>query len=209
MRGKRQFVLLLLTLALSISTTCYGQNYLSGTLSGTLEPAIYIVVGDCFIDSGSVLEVQSGTEFLFAGHYSWYVRGILRALGSSTPIRFRRQYPTPACIWGGIRFIDSGADQSILDNCHIEWVNRVDPPEYYGGGILASGANPTISNTTIRNCWAEFGGGICAIESSQMIVDGCILMGNTAFMGGGIEVMDTSSVMIRNSIFFRNTSTGT
>ena len=55
------------------------------------------------------------------------------------------------------------------------------------GGILCSGASPTITNCIISGNSAEnLGGGICCEDNSKPIISNCIISSNSALWGGGI-----------------------
>jgi parallel beta-helix repeat protein len=207
LRSKTVFVTVLALVWMLIGVA-YGQNYLSGVLSGTYS-GVYIVNGDCQIEAGTTVTILPGTEFQFSGHYTWYVSGTLNAIGTATSnILFHREYPTQNRKWGGIRFTSSSANESVLDYCVIDYCLNTTSPNYYGGGIYANGASPTILNTKITNCQSSYGGGVYA-QSSNILLDGCTVMGNTAGNGGGIYLYGCASAQVRNCIVVRNTSTST
>lgn len=193
-----------LALVWSMPGITIAQPNLHGTLTGTLGPGTYIVDGDCQVNYGTTVTVEPGTDFLFSGHYTWNIYGTLLAEGAEDNfINFRRQFPNDTCKWGGIRFDSSGSDSSILDYCVIDHAKNY----YYGGGIYATSAGPTIKHTRITNCYASYGGGVYATNNSSIVLDECVVMNCTAGDGGGIYLNYSDSSQILNSLIIRNTST--
>lgn len=187
-----------------------AQPHLSGILSGTLGPGTYIVDGDCQVIWGTTVTVEPGSEFLFSGHYVWHVSGELSAIGTDRePIVFRRQFPTEACRWGGIRFEGTGASSSILDYCIIDHCENMIYPNWDGGGIYTNNTSPTIKNTRISNCEASSGGGVYAANNSAIMLDRCTVINCTAGNGGGIYLSSSGGAVITNCVIARNSCSAT
>jgi len=100
-----------------------------------------------------------------------------------------------------VEFRGSGTDSAIIDGFTIQNGNTPN----WGGGIFAYDANPTISNCTITNNFANDGGGIrCEINSQPRIID-CILSENNALLlGGGISCYKDSNCTVTNCIIKDN-----
>jgi len=128
----------------------------------------------------------------------------------------------------GFTFKNGEGADSVLDGVTITGGNAGD-----GGGIRIAGASPTIRNCIFRDNTAEYGGGIClrrshsmitncvfnyntAVErggaifaegASNVIIEGCDLIGNSAdVVGGGIRFQDGVSATILNSKIVNNSS---
>ena len=64
-------------------------------------------------------------------------------------------------------------------------------PDNCGGGIYFVFSSPTIANCTIRNSFAQYGGGVFCHDNSNPIVTGCRISGNGARSdGGGVSVTE-------------------
>ncbi|TKJ42559.1 hypothetical protein CEE37_02400 [candidate division LCP-89 bacterium B3_LCP] len=188
----------------------FAQTPLSGSLSGTIGPDVFLVEGDCDILQGETLTIAPGTTFLFSGHYYWKIYGTLIAQGTETDsIVFTRQNPTQGHRWGGLRFMSGAPAGSIIEYCLIdncmnyEWLNN------QGGGIYSDGVSFNVSHTTIQYCEASDGGGFYSVNGAQVVFDQCSILHNTASSGGGLYYSTTSRGEIRNSVIMWNTSTGT
>jgi hypothetical protein len=75
-----------------------------------------------------------------------------------------------------------------------------------GGGMLNSGASPTVTNCTFTGNTATFGGGMENVSGSPT-VSNCTFSGNTAQYGGGMENVSSSSPTVINCTFSGNTAT--
>lgn len=203
--------------ALSVLLACFAapaeaQTSLQGDLPANLGPGTYIVDGDCRVAAGSVVTIEPETQFLFNGHYTWFVSGTLLAEGcEGRRIVFTPVQPEAPYIWGGIRFVDPGASSSVLEHCLIEHTYRrhyqVDP-DCNGGGIFISNASPLIRNSIIRHCEAVQGGGIYATAGSAAVVDRCTISHNKALVGAGINIHNSGQVSLTNSTIYANAGDG-
>jgi hypothetical protein len=177
--------LFILGISLALPVMAWGQTPISGSLTGTLNPDTYIVMGDCDVPSGQTLTILPGANILFSGYYSISVYGRLIAEGTVTDsIFFRRQYPTEECKHGGIRFQEGASDSNSLAYCHIDYADNPTFPECYGGAVLCMNAGVQIAHCTITNCRALYGGGIYVIDS-QVSVSECSISHCTALARGG------------------------
>ena len=77
-----------------------------------------------------------------------------------------------------------------------------------GGGFYITQSGPTIANCTIKNNFANLGGGgIFSFLFSSPVITNCIISGNTSeIRGGGIYIEAYSSPIITNSIITGNNS---
>lgn len=186
-----------------------AQPTLSGSLSGTLGPGSYIVVGNCTVDSGNTLTIQSGTTLLFSGHYSFKIYGELTAVGTEQDsIVFVSQFPGWEYEWSGIRFMSGSSRNSILSYAYMENAKYHVWPEYNGGAVYVEANGITVTHCWIKNNYASAGGGIY-VESASMTVSDCIIFGNEAGNGGGMYINNSNGVTVNNSIFAKNSSTST
>jgi hypothetical protein len=188
-----------------------SQTNISGDLSGTLGPADYIVVGDCNVQMSDSLYIAAGTRFLFSGHYTFSIYGLLKAEGNETDsILFIRQSPIEDHRWGGFRFYSTASPASVLDYCVID--NCKNTGTVQGGGLYIEGVGITVMNTTISNCYTENeGAGIYAENNSSLKIDLCRIVNNRAdnfSNGGGIQLRNSLNASILNSIIAYNIATG-
>ncbi len=75
----------------------------------------------------------------------------------------------------------------------------------FGGGILVSGATPTVEDCVIRGNSADKGGGIACIGGSDVTLKRLIVEDNTADYGGGFYAEDSIGLVV-NSLFAGNTA---
>ena len=211
-KSKRRSCISLPILLVLLAFSAAAGTSLEGDLSGTLGPGTYIVDGDCRVLPGSTVRIVPETTFLFNGPFTWEVSGTLLAEGSvGRPIVFTPIGPEPRYRWGGIRFLDQGADMSLLDFCIIEHAYRRHyefSPDNFGGGLFMSNASPLIRNTVIRHCEATYGGGVYTTEDSKAILDSCTISHNNALVGAGINIHESGQVRLTNSYIFANASDG-
>jgi len=201
-------LLLGIILALALVASALAQPHISGNLSGTLGPGSYIVDGTCTIQVGSTLTIVPGTTFLHSGNYPWLVYGQLNANGvSGDSIYFVRQFATPECRWGGIRFQEGSSPNSsmnygVIDNCNYST----------GGGLSIRSVPLTISHTRVSNCTGTYpGGGGIYVNGTNAVIDHCLIVGNNAPSGGnggGVFFENCPAPQIKNSMVCYNTDTG-
>ncbi len=216
-------ILIILTIILT-PLTLYGQLIGLGTItspfSGTFGPLdnliwsgnIYIN-GNIYVDNEQ-LTISPGSTIIFTALRTNLIitgTGQLNAVGTpSSKITFTKG--TGNSSWGHISFQSMGAaGASIIDNCIIEFGSKTGSGiDGYGGGIQADFSNLVISNSSIRNNYALFGGGIFINKSKSPTVLTCDILNNSsANSGGGIYLWDYSYPSISNCIIESNRSLGT
>lgn len=200
--------ILLIILSSSFS---FSQNYLSGELSGVLEPATYYVISNVWVVAGQTLQILPGAIFLHEGHFTWNISGRLIAKGAENDsILFTRKENIPEHRWGGIRFSASASDSNILDFCIID--NCKNSGVTLGGGIYITGAGLSLTHSRVSNCLTSWDGAGLHADNATVFVDSCIFNNNAAVEysnGGGIEIYMCDNVLISHTKFIRNSSTGT
>jgi hypothetical protein len=154
------------------------------------------------------LTIVPGTTFLHSGNYPWMVYGQLNANGTQgDSIYFVRQFATPACRWGGIRFQEGSSPNSSVNFCVIDNCNFST-----GGGLSIRSVPLTISHTRVSNCTGIYpGGGGIYVNAANAIIDHCLIVGNNAPSGGnggGIFFENCAAPQIKNSVVCYNTDTG-
>jgi hypothetical protein len=148
-----------------------GQTIVEeGPVSGTWDAAgsPYQVYGEINVPENQLLTIEPGVRIQFQGHYRFFVRGTLMALGTAQDsIYFTVENDTIQ--WCGMEFQNpvSKVPRSLLTYCVIEHsfaysgLNWPYTSNYdYGGGIMADHGNLTIRNSAIRNNKALVGAGI-------------------------------------------------
>lgn len=204
----RLFTLVILLSFALLTCTASAQN-ISGSLSGTLGPGTYTVIGNCTVNAGNTLTIQPGTTFLFAGHYSFKIYGTLLAQGTEADsIVFKRQSASSTYEWSGIRFMMGSSPNSILSYCYMEYAKYHLYPDYNGGAVYIEEDGVTVEHCFMKDNYASAGGGMYINGASATISD-CIFFGNEAGNGGGMYVYNSQNVHVSNSIFAKNKSTST
>jgi hypothetical protein len=131
----------------------------------------YKISGNIFVPDASELIIEPGVDVIFQGHYGIYVEGSLHANGSaSDSIIFTSSDTTIASKGRGIRFDE--ADSSFLEYCKIEnmysfdnlWGQSITDQ---GGGVYTSNSDLLIKHSTIKNNFANTGGGIYCRSNEQ------------------------------------------
>lgn len=205
---KSKFISLTILLLALCPLLTLGQN-LQGSLSGTIGPGTYNVVGNCTVDAGQTLTIQHGTIIDFTGPFTFKIYGTLHANGiAGDSIQFKRQSSSTLCNWGGVRFMAGASTTSNLTHCYIEGARYQVWPDYNGGALYINNGGVTISWCTIANCLASTGAG-AYVDGSPATFDHCIFFSNSAGNGGGLYIINSQNVNVSNSIFAKNSSTST
>ena len=199
---------------------------LSDSLSGTLDPGLYHIVGDLMVGFDDTLRIMPGTTFQFESAYFFQIFGILLAEGiEDDPIVFTMDTVGNPDRWHGLYFIFSGCSGSQLSYCFIEngspgvecvrssstftncmiSNNRSETKD--GGGIFCYDAYPTFINCTISNNFAdEEGGGVCSRISSPTFTN-CTISGNSSGdYGGGFYSTGERAPILAHCTISGNTS---
>jgi hypothetical protein len=158
------------------------SNYPGGVIYVGLSTAGQ---NDLEVASGGTLTIQQGITVKFcttASDLRITGTGVLNASGISTnPILFTKDNQAS---WGHISF-EASTGSSVINNCTIEYGRKTGAGiEGYGGGIHANTSALTISNSTIRNNYALFGGGLFVNTGKNPAINNCYVYNNKALHGG-------------------------
>lgn len=206
---KTKHLLALLLLVTVCSSMAMAQPPVSGSLSGTLGPGEYIVVGNCTVDAGNTLTIEPGTTFLFSGHFNIKVYGTLHAVGTEQDsIVFISQSTGWDYEWCGIHFTSGSSPNSILSYAYLENARWIMYPDYYGGALQVDVSGVTISHCWIKNNKSSDGGGLY-VNNATITISDCVFFGNEAGNGGGLYINNSTGVQVNNCIFAKNSSTST
>ena len=109
--------------------------------------------------------------------------------------------------WGNIQITSNGT--STFSHCTVENGRRL-RFTYTGGAIHIGSGTVTISNSTVRNCVAEQGGGIWIDSGAGLTIANTIFRDNIAYDNGGAIYLDeVSSAVITSTVFYNNSSLST
>lgn len=177
-----------------------GTEIPAGNVSGTwTEPnSPYYINGDIQVEPNDILVIEPGVKVIFVGHYGMTVGENAHLIAEGTEnnmIEFTAFDKQTG--WNGLRFIDSG-DDDTLKYCSISYSKKsYDPATWqgdeddHGGGAYCRNSNPTIVNCKIANNIGSRGGGIFCDASSPLIISTLIANnsaeGGCAAHGGGIS----------------------
>lgn len=180
--------------------TISGTKYFSGNIIVDNE-RLTIAAGTILISTNSnALLLINGTGQLFAqGTAS-------NRILITADLDLDGNNGEPTDTWGNITILSTGT--STISYCTIENGRRLAARVgYYGGGLNIGTSTVTVSNSTIRNCVAGYGGAINIAGSSSPVISRCIITGNGANeQGGAIYVTGGSSPVISNCIIYNNSS---
>ena len=172
---------------------------ITGSLSGSIGPGDYTVVGNIYVANGNSLNISPGATFLFNSGYNFTIAGYLNAVGTSADsIKFILN--TGASSWSGIRFEPTASDNSILEYCLISGAAG----NVSGGGFYADSCNLTLRHSTIANNSSTNTGGGITLFYSNAVMEYCDIIGNqTGYDGGGLFT-DHSNAQISHCTFSDN-----
>ena len=138
--GLRHLALALFGIFL-LNYTVWSQN-LSGSLSGTLGPGTYYVVGTIGVMAGDSLAIEPGTNFLFNGDFDFNIYGKITAVGTETDSIKFVQNPDSSN-WNGIDFFETVSDSSRFEYCVFQGSSCI--------GMDFEGCGPTFRHCTITD----------------------------------------------------------
>lgn len=199
----------------------------SGSVSGIWMTDTVRVVGDIDIEEGETLSIDPGVLVEFHGSYSFYVRGILYAVGTmDSPIMFDVADTNGFSVdsiskggWNGIQFYYNSfpTDSSVFEHCIFTHAKAVSPDsiENHGGAMgIRYSDKVRISNCTFINNFASLNGGAIYLEASSSKINGCTFIENHCGPAvfpwgyGGAVCSDNASPVIFGNHFAYNSSTG-
>jgi len=197
-------ICLILFLGFFLIKISYCQTYVSGLINSnttwTVTGNPYIVTGNVLVNTGVTLTVEPGVIVKFNSGKALQIRGILRAIGtSSDKITFTSNLPTPASAdWSNILFYDQAQSYDsasgtgcILNHCIVEYAGEQIPTSDFAA-IKSDVCTPYIKNCTVRNNRCN---GIYIYNAATNIrIDSCIAENNY----GGISGSSSASVAIEN-----------
>ncbi|MCX6600870.1 MAG: right-handed parallel beta-helix repeat-containing protein [bacterium] len=210
------FILVLLLIAAPI----FGQN-LSGSLSGTLGPGTYTIVGDIRVDTTRSLTILPPTTLNSQGQHSFTVYGTLSAVGTesnsivftTTQLQFRGSISSGSqlsyCLVQGSSATYAGGvycyyySSPTFTNCTLSGNTATQS----GGGVLCYSSSPTFTNCTLSGNSATSGGGVLCQSSSSPGFTNCTISGNTATYGGGVYCISSSSPSFTSCTITGNSAT--
>jgi len=201
------FLVSLLLIASFVSAqTIVPPGPVSGTWTAAGSP--YLVQGEINIPTNNTLNIESGVEVNFQGHYKFIVNGYLEAIGTEQENILFTAADT-SIGWHGLRFI-SAQDTSELYYCIIEYGKAIGSTDVdsCGGGIYGENSNVSISNCHISNNTAYLsGGGLLFWGGSEVTMTRCTVMDNQAeWCAGGVWISSGSVATITDCEIAFNTA---
>ncbi|MCC6476909.1 right-handed parallel beta-helix repeat-containing protein [bacterium] len=188
-------------------TGCFSES-VSGTWNASISP-LY-VCNDITVPSGQTLTIEPGVVVRFSGDYKFNVQGTLVAVGTAQDsIKFTCDTLANPNKWAGIRFLNTGNNNSILQYCVIE-NGRADgatADDRVGGGVYALYSDITLRNCTIRNCSAQVHGGALWAAHHLIRIEDCIFENNSCQSAGGAVRLDQGAYSILRTSFLNNHAT--
>ena len=189
-----RFNLIIIYLVILAASSFPQTNIPNGNVSGTwtLANSPYYINGEITIPNDSTLTIEPGVEVIFTGHYIFYVKGRLLAVGTSKDtIRFTAADKQTG--WHGIRFLNTPNtnDTSKIVYCSFK----------YGK------ANTGNSTSGYRR-----GGAILIQEFDKVFISNSLFQfnmndGDIYPTGGAAIYITNASPIIKNSTFINNTGT--
>jgi hypothetical protein len=200
--GMKKIFVLFFALIFSISSYSQKCGALSGneTWSANVHVTCDVTVGD-----GITLTISPGVVVSFDAGASLIINGSGILIADGTPannITFTASNTT----WGHLYFNNSTASvNSVINYCIIEKGNASGMSIPYGGGIHANTSKLAISNSSIRNNIAAWGGGVFVNKTFNPSISNCKIYLNTAILGGGgLYFWNNSSSIVTNCLIYKN-----
>jgi hypothetical protein len=192
------FVCCLLCDSASAQTTVPGSTLASA--HWTLAGSPYKIAGHIIVANGDSLVIDPGVVVEFHGKYKLFCNGKIIAKGTSSQhILFTVPAANQSTGWLGIRYDNTPSTngRSYFQYCTIEYGRADVTGDNLGGGIYFNNfSNCEISNSVIRNCYAQGGGGaICGINSSPSLSRDSILNNTSGNGGWGVHLQGSSSTI--------------
>ena len=219
-----------LTGAPLVTADSNAGGVISENTTWTAANSPYVITASAVVNVGVTLTIDAGVTVRFESGKALQVDGELIARGTEAePIVFTSSQASVAPgDWVNVSFIDSSIDAtydgvgnyvsgSILQYCTVQYggggdtaviavlsssplIDRCNIQNNSGGGILVDGGSPRISNNTIRNNSATFGGGIHLWRDAAVLVVGNTIRDNVAWHGGGVEIGWVEATIRGNTI---------
>jgi hypothetical protein len=209
--SRLQFIIsIALTLA---AITASAQTVIpGGDVSGIWNAAgsPYLIQGTITVPASDTLLIEPDVDVIFYGNYSFLIYGFLQAEGAEGDSIFFAAIDTSVG-WRGIRFF-SAADSCRLYYCIIQdgrtSGNGLDS---FGGGIFCESSNLVIRHSSIRfnaTVWEPAGddgcGGGLSIIYSDLVLDHCDIISNSALGDGGGIYLSCSDMTMDHCILAGN-----
>ncbi len=223
-------IIILLNISIIVKSQLDGDGTYSDPFSGTLEcvdteapeypdttwsGTVYID-GDITIDDEK-LTISAGAIIIFLSETAdLIITGTGQLEADGTPgsiITFTSDddddgnYGESGERWGHISF-ESSTGSSTISFCIIEYGNKSGSGiEGYGGGIQINSSVVSVAHSTIRNNYAQWGGGIFVNKNVYPSINNCYFIDNQSLhAGGGLYSWSGASPTITNCIFETNAS---
>ncbi len=152
----------------------------------------YFIFGDILIGEGERLEIEPGTEIIFAvpSEFGIGSNAQLIAKGTETDSIYFCAVDTEKG-WSGFSFVSSSTDDT-LSYCVITGANSFNSNySSNGGAISCHNSSPRISHTRIEKNNAYYGGALYLLDSSP-IIQNTIINNNDAKYGGAVYGKNSS-----------------
>ena len=197
-----------------------AQKNVSGTW--TLANSPYQINEEITIPDGETLTIEPGVEVIFNGHYKFYIKGRLLAIGTKQDlIIFTAAKDVSYKGWHGIKLVNisSSNDSTIFEYCKFQYgrANTGSGRLNRSGGAINTNINKLrIShclfqhNMTYSTSRSESAGGAIAIGGGNPVIEYCEFSENESVYGAAMIIFGKSTgALIRNNHFLVNNGHGT
>lgn len=177
-----------------------GGNYtkISGILTNTLYKADspFLVTEDIFVEAGTTLIIENGTNIYFEEEKGFYIFGGIRAIGEKNNLIVFRAFEQG---WNGIHSTDP-TDSLIFIFCKIQEVFLPFDSQIKYGALDITNANLVIRNCNFENNYTQFGGALSISYTNSEIINNIFFYNESVVYGGAILSQSSSNKIINNSI---------
>ncbi len=159
--------------------------------------------------------ITVGSLFVTSGDENYISTTIINGSGSGSCAKFNSG-ETSASVLSGFTITNGYAYYGAGINCYsassptLSYLvianNNGEPGDSYGGGLVAmDNSNPTCSNLTFTDNYANEGGGVWVHNNADATFTECVFSGNNSSHGGAMQI-SYSSPVIDHSLFYENDS---
>ncbi|MBL7191852.1 hypothetical protein ISS30_09150 [bacterium] len=187
-------------------------NCLSGPLTGYLNPAVYLVTDNIYVNQGDSLIIEPGAKLLFDSGCCFVIEGCLSAVGTEEDSIFFLPNEGISS-WEGIDISSEDPILVVLEYCYItgsnsSGINIFNTPsiikhctvtgnfnDISGGGILTSNGSQVIMHCDISGNTSGMRGGGISASTSYILIEDCVISNNYSESGGGLYIYLSSSTV--------------
>jgi len=180
-----------------------GGDYteIKGDISGifSLSNSPFLIVDNINVSSSDTLIIEPGVTLFFNKNTSLIVQGNIIAEGTKDLQILFSPYSYEDA-WSGIR-IENRTAKAKFKFCIVEGVYLPNDGQNSYGALAVINSLAEIRNCVFRYNSTPYGGGLCLITSSAIILNNIIRNNEADFFGAAMYIESSAASIINNTIF--------